>query len=312
MKGIVIKSTGSRYIVFNEQSERIKCTLKGNYRLKGSKSTNPVTVGDNVEFIFSDSDKTGLITRIEPRKNYIIRKSKKLSKQTHIIAANIDQAIVIVTLAFPRTSTGFIDRFLITAEAYHIPAIIVFNKCDLFDDVLKSDLADLVNVYELAGYKCVVVSALKKINTDNFSQLLKNKISLVSGHSGVGKSALVNVVNPSLNLKTGSISKMHLKGTHTTTFSEMYRLSSGGFVIDTPGIKEFGLIDFKKEEVSHFFPDLFRYIHDCQFANCTHTHEVNCAVKKAVKENNISESRYNSYLSIMNGNELDVQNWQIK
>jgi len=312
LEGIVVKSTGSWYIVRQENGKRIDCKLKGIYRIKGLKATNPIAVGDHVDFVLSEKEKTGMITSIAPRSNYIIRRSINLSKQTHIIASNIDQAILIVTLAFPRTSTGFIDRFLITAAAYHIPVKIIFNKCDLFTGELKEHFENLQDIYIQAGYDCIVVSATKKINTEAFKNLLKDKTSLISGHSGVGKSALINAIEPSLNLKTAEISLAHLKGIHTTTFAEMHELSFGGFVIDTPGIKELGLIDFKKEEISHFFPEIFKHIHQCKFNNCLHTHEVQCAVKRAVESGEIGQSRYNSYVSILNGDDLGVEEWELK
>jgi len=291
----VIKSTGSWYSVIDNNNNVSECRLRGKFRVKGIKSTNPVAVGDIIDF---DPD-TGLITNIHKRKNHIIRKSTNLSKQSHIIAANIDQAIIIVSLAKPRTSSGFIDRLLITAEAYHIPAIIVFNKIDLLDEELESTLNNIISVYENAGYVCLQTSAKEGINLDKFKSLLHNKISLLAGHSGVGKSALINTIDPQLDLKTGEISKYHSKGIHTTTFAEMFKLKSGGFIIDSPGIKEFGLIEFERPELGHRFPEFRKYIQDCKYNDCLHTNEPGCAIIDAVKNEDISLMRYENYLNIL-------------
>jgi len=305
MKGVVIKSTGSWLNVLTEEQDMVPCKLKGNFRIRGIKSTNPVAVGDKVHFKPMDDKQTGLITDIEPRDNYIIRKATKLSKVSHIIAANIDQVCIIATLESPRTSPGFIDRVLVTAEAYHIPGSIIFNKIDLYNDELLGKLEQREQIYRDAGYTCIRTSALTKENLDAFADLLKDKISLITGHSGVGKSALVNATEPGLNLKTRSLSEYHGKGLHTTTFAEMHRLSFGGFIIDTPGIKEFGLTDFSRNEIAERFPEMRNYMHQCRFSNCTHVHEPGCAVKDAVESGEIHLSRYISYLSI-----LDDDYWE--
>lgn len=303
MKGIVVKSTGSWYAVMDESRKIVNCRIKGKFRMQGIKSTNPIAVGDKVEFNIEDND-TGIISEIEKRKNYIIRKSINLSKQSHIIAANIDQAFLIATLVFPRTSTGFIDRFLVTAEAYNIPTIILFNKSDLMDAETLEIQKEMIEMYERIGYPCYVISALKKQDLEMLKTLIKDKTNLVSGHSGVGKSTLVNSLEPGLNLKTGEISQTHSKGMHTTTFAEMLPLSFGGFIIDTPGIKELGLIHIKKEELAHFFPEIRSIMHKCHFNNCRHVNEPKCAVKEAVEKGEISESRYYNYLSMYNSEEL--------
>lgn len=291
----VIKSTGSWYHVVDKNNNVTECRLRGKFRVKGIKTTNPVAVGDMIDF---DPD-TGTIINIHERKNHIIRKATNLSKQSHIIAANIDQAIIIVSLAKPRTSPGFIDRLLITAEAYHIPAIIVFNKIDLLDEELELSLNNIIYVYERAGYKCLRTSVKELINLDQFSDILHNKISLLAGHSGVGKSALINTIDPDLDLKTGEISNYHSKGTHTTTFAEMFSLKSGGYIIDSPGIKEFGLIEFEKPELGHRFPEFRTFISDCKYNDCLHINEPGCAVTEAVKNGYISALRYENYLNIL-------------
>lgn len=299
MEGTVIKSTGSWLTVLSVEGETYNCKLKGRFRIKGIKSTNPVAVGDNVLFDLLKENNTGLINKILPRRNYIVRKATKLSKVSHIIAANIDQALLVVTIAHPRTSTGFIDRFLVTTEAYHIPACLVFNKIDLYDEKLSQKQDELLSIYEEAGYKCLCVSALKGDNLDTFKDTLKGKRTLLSGHSGVGKSALVNAIEPGLNLKTKDLSGYHKVGMHTTTFAELHKLSFGGFIIDTPGIKEFGLTDFNRKEIAERFPEMRKYMHDCKFNNCTHTHEPECGVLYALEIGKISLSRYKNYLSIL-------------
>jgi ribosome biogenesis GTPase len=308
MNGIVIKSTGSWFSVLSENGNTVECRIKGLFRIKGIKSTNPVAVGDTVEFEV-DSEGHGMIHKIGERKNYIIRKSINLSKQSHILAANMDQAMLVATLALPRTSTGFIDRFLLTAEAYKIPAVIVFNKLDLFEDdeELMGSLNDLIAVYEKIGYKCYKVSATEKKDIDVIKALTKDKITLIAGHSGVGKSTLVNALDSNLDLKVGEISDAHFKGKHTTTFAEMHPLEYGGFIIDTPGIKELGLVDMEKEEITHYFPEMFAIKGECKFNNCLHVNEPKCAVVAAVENGEIAESRYNSYLGIISGEELDVE-----
>ena len=299
MEGIVIKSTGSWYSVLSPDGTLTECKLKGKFRISGIRTTNPLAVGDQVGFHVLQEENAGLITKIFPRKNHIIRKATKLSSESHILAANIDQAIIIVTLAKPRTSTGFIDRFLITAEAHHIPAIIIFNKIDLYDDDKMQALDDFKNMYEAAGYATFQVSALTGENTEQIKDILKEKTSLLAGHSGVGKSALINCIEPGLDLKTKPISKAHQKGVHTTTYARMFKLSFGGFIIDTPGIKEFGLIDLKKSTLGERYPEMRALMHQCRYTNCTHLHEPGCAVKEAVQNGKLSKIRYDGYLRIM-------------
>ena len=300
LKGVVIKSTGSWFTVLADNGTEYNCKLKGKFRIKGIKTTNPVSVGDNVKFDLLEEEKTGLIKEILPRHNYIIRKATKLSKVSHIIAANIDQACIIVTLAHPRTSTGFIDRILVTTEAYHIPTFIVFNKIDLYDDILNMSLATLVKIYTDAGYPCIAVSAITEENVEAFQNQITNKRTLITGHSGVGKSALINAVEPDLNLKTSELSGYHKVGMHTTTFAQMFSLSFGGFIIDTPGIKEFGLTQFNRNEIAERFPEMRARMHDCRFHNCTHIHEPGCAVIEALEMGEIPLSRDENYLSILN------------
>lgn len=305
MQGIVIKSTGSWYMVRKDDGEIVSCRIKGKFRLQGIKHTNPVTVGDVVEFEIEPSNENGVINKIHDRKNYIIRKANNLSKQTHIIAANIDQALLMVTLAFPKTSLGFIDRFLMTAEAYHIPATIVFNKLDLFTNEMEDLLNDTIELYQNnIGYPCIKTSVKNNIGLDEVKDLLKGKTTLVSGHSGVGKSSLLNVIEPTLNIKTGDISSYSFKGQHTTTFAEMHPLSFGGYIIDTPGIREFGLVDFDDREISHYFKEMKSFIGKCKFNNCKHMNEPGCSIIKAVEENIISPERYQSYLSIMSNDDI--------
>lgn len=311
MIGILTKSTGSRYLVRLPNGEIIDCVLKGKIRLDGRKTTNPVAVGDVVD-VESDENGDYVIANIHPRKNYIIRKSINLSKQAQILASNLDQAMLVVTLVAPRTSLGFIDRFLITAEAYSIPAILVFNKSDVLNEELLGLQQEIISIYENAGYKCIVVSSLKKQNLDEVKELLKDKTTLISGHSGVGKSTLINAIEPELDLKTGDISSVHLKGMHTTTFAELHPLSFGGFIIDTPGIKELGLVEMKKEEVGHYFPEIRKVMNNCKFNNCLHVNEPKCAVKEAVENGEISEERYHSYLGILNGEEMDWKEWELR
>ncbi len=304
MKGIVIKSTGSWYMVRTETGAVHACRLKGKFRLKGIKHTNPVTVGDKVDFEFEPESENGVIHSIDDRKNYIIRKANNLSKQTHIIASNLDQSLLIVTLAFPKTSLGFIDRFLVTSEAYHIPAIIVFNKTDLMTHGLEEVLDETIELYERIGYKCIKTSTVNGQGIEELKSLLKGKISLLSGHSGVGKSTLMNHLEPGLNLKTTHISNASHKGQHTTTFAEMHPLHFGADIIDTPGIREFGLVDFENAEVSHYFKEMQGYIGQCKFNNCKHLNEPECAVQAAVAAGNISEERFGSYLSIISNEDI--------
>ncbi len=276
------------------------CRLRGNYRLRGNKQTNPVAVGDHVEFLLQD-DGSGMINNVLDRRNYIVRKATKLSKQTHVIASNIDLLCVVASLAFPRTSTGFIDRLLVTAEAYHIPACIIFNKADLYDDELMESLSSLKNLYGKAGYPVLVTSAMKGSGIEQLKKSIHGKTVLFSGHSGVGKSALLNAIEPSLNLRMGEVSEWSEKGKHTTTFAEIFPLpASNAFLIDTPGIKEFGMVDIKPEELGHFFPEIRSLLHGCRFNTCTHTHEPGCAVKQAVDDGSLAEERYTNYIGILN------------
>lgn len=296
--GLVIKNTGSWYTVLTDGGSVVECKIKGNFRLKGIRSTNPVAVGDRVEII-RNQEGTAFISNICDRRNYIIRKSSNLSKQSHIIAANVDQAFLIVTVDYPQTSTTFIDRFLASAEAYNVPVVILFNKVDLFEGDAQHYLDMMVNLYETVGYKCMKVSAETGFGIDELKPLLKDKITLFSGNSGVGKSSLLNIIVPGAELRTADISDAHNTGMHTTTFSEMLRLECGGWVIDTPGIKGFGTFNMEPEEICGYFKDIFKFSKDCRFSNCTHTHEPGCAVRKAVEEHYIAESRYASYLSML-------------
>ena len=295
MHGLVIKNTGSWYTVLTDDGQLLQCKVKGNFRLKGIRSTNPVAVGDRVTV-----DGEGWITDIDDRRNYIIRKSINLSKQSHIIAANVDQALLVVTVNYPQTSTTFIDRFLASAEAYRVPVILVFNKADL----LTADEAHyqqmLITLYQTVGYECRVISAETGEGVGELKTLLPGKITLLSGNSGVGKSTLINRLVPGVNLRTAEISDAHNTGQHTTTFSEMIRLEGGGWVVDTPGIKGFGTFDMEPEELTSYFKEIFRFSQDCRFSNCTHTHEPGCAVLKALEDHYISQSRYQSYLSMLN------------
>lgn len=298
MQGLVIKNTGSWYTVKTVEGSVVECKIKGNFRLKGIRSTNPVAVGDHVE-IELNSQNTAFITAIGDRKNYIIRKSQKLSKQSHIIAANVDQAFLVVTVERPQTSTTFIDRFLATAEAYSVPVVLVFNKTDLLDDSLMRYQRMMIDLYETVGYKCVAVSAETGEGMDGLMEMLRDRITLLSGHSGVGKSTMINRLLPGVNLRTAEISDAHNTGMHTTTFSEMLPLPGGGYIIDTPGIKGFGTFDMEPEELTSYFKEIFRFSKDCRFSNCTHTHEPGCAVLKAVEDHYIAASRYQSYLSML-------------
>ena len=298
MQGLVIKNTGSWYTVKTVEGSVVECKIKGNFRLKGIRSTNPVAVGDHVE-IELNSQNTAFITAIGDRKNYIIRKSQNLSKQSHIIAANVDQAFLVVTVERPQTSTTFIDRFLATAEAYSVPVVVVFNKTDLLDDSLMRYQRMMTDLYETVGYKCVAVSAETGEGMDELMEMLRDRITLLSGHSGVGKSTMINRLLPGVNLRTAEISDAHNTGMHTTTFSEMLPLPGGGYIIDTPGIKGFGTFDMEPEELTSYFKEIFRFSKDCRFSNCTHTHEPGCAVLKAVEDHYIAASRYQSYLSML-------------
>jgi ribosome biogenesis GTPase len=303
MTGLVYKSTGSWYTVKTELGETYECRIKGKFRIKGIKSTNPIAVGDYVDFdLETDNNKvTGIIHNIYDRTNYIVRKSVNLSKQTHIIAANIDQVFLLVTINNPPTFTTFIDRFLITAEAYSVKAILLFNKIDTYDEETLLEVKYLAALYRKIGYECIGISAKTGKNIDKVKQLMKDKVSMFTGHSGVGKSTLINKIEPDLNLKIKEISAQHMQGQHTTTFAEMYDLSFGAKIIDTPGIKGFGVVDMDKEEVGDYFPEFFKLKQDCKFNNCLHVKEPKCAVKVALENGDVAYSRYKSYLQILEG-----------
>ena len=298
MRGLVVKNTGSWYTVKTDEGQLVNCKVKGNFRLRGIRSTNPVAVGDRVQ-IAENAEGTAFITEIDDRRNYIIRKSPNLSKQSHIIAANVDQALLVVTVNYPQTSTTFIDRFLASAEAYRVPVALLFNKTDMLDDGERRLQDMMMALYEDVGYECRAISAETGLGVAGLEKLLAGKISVLSGNSGVGKSTLINRILPGANLRTAEISDAHNQGTHTTTFSEMLQLPSGGYLIDTPGIKGFGTFDIEPGELSGYFKDIFRFSKDCRFSNCTHTHEPGCAVLRAVEEHHIAQSRYQSYLSML-------------
>ena len=302
MKGLVIKNTGSWYQVRTDDGQLIECKIKGNFRLKGIRSTNPVAVGDRVQIILNQEG-TAFINEIEDRKNYIIRRSSNLSKQSHILAANLDQCMLVVTINYPETSTIFIDRFLASAEAYRVPVKLIFNKVDAYDSDELHYLDSLINLYTSIGYPCLKISAKKGEGIDLVKKELEGKITLFSGHSGVGKSTLINAILPEQEVKTAEISTYHNKGMHTTTFSEMFPVEGGGYIIDTPGIKGFGTFDMEEEEVGHYFPEIFKISADCKYNNCTHRHEPGCAVRDAVEKHFISESRYTSYLNMLEDKE---------
>ena len=302
MKGLVIKNTGSWYTVRTDDGRDVESKVKGNFRLKEIRSTNPVSVGDRVD-ININNEGTAFITEIEDRKNYIIRRASNLSKQSHIIAANLDQAMLIVTVNYPVTTTVFIDRFLATAESYLVSVKLVFNKIDRYKGEDKEYLDALINLYTTIGYPCSTLCAKTEEGLDALRDDLRDKITLLSGHSGVGKSTIINKLVPGVNLRTGDISEYHNKGMHTTTFSEMIPLPEGGYLIDTPGIKGFGTIEMETAEISHYFPEIFKFSEDCRFSNCSHRHEPGCAVLQALEEHYISESRYKSYLSILEDKE---------
>lgn len=297
--GKVIKSTGSWYDVMDAGGAVLKCRLRGKIRLGGIRTTNPLAVGDNVNYEKERDKETCVIDRVLPRNNVIIRKSVNLSKESHIIASNVDLAIIVATIAQPRTSTGFIDRFAVTAEAYHIPVVIVFNKCDIYDEEQNVAAEELMAVYNSIGYESFLVSAKTGHNCDRLKDLMKGKTCLFSGHSGVGKSALVNYLDPKLNVKVGEISDVHEKGKHTTTYAQMFHLEFGSYIIDTPGIKEFGLFDLEKETLAQRFPEMRALMCGCRFNNCTHLHEPHCAIKEAVENKEIAQWRYTNYCNMM-------------
>ena len=310
MKGIVIKSTGSWYDVINDAGEIIPCRLRGKFRISGNKNTNPVVVGDHVDFILAE-DQSGYITEIEKRKNYIDRKSTKLSKINHLIASNIDMAFLVITLKEPRTSSGFVDRFLIAAEGFRIPVCLVFNKIDLCTPKEFEVVHTIAAMYTQVGYDTVLASTIQNIGMDELKEKMQGKVSLFSGHSGVGKSAIINTLYPDLNLKIGEISAYHQKGKHTTTFAQMFPIGQDTFIVDTPGIKEFGLIQYSKEEIRDYFPEIRAYNNCCKFNNCLHVHEPECAVIKAVEEGKIPSSRYANYLAILQDNDLKISDWEL-
>lgn len=303
-QGLVMRSTGSWYDVRSEAGEIIKCRLRGKFKIKGLKVSNPLAVGDWVVYEMEDAGEgTGVITKIQPRENYIIRQSVHKTGHGHIIAANLDQAILIVTLAYPKTSLGFIDRFLVSAESFRIPTKLIFNKVDLLDEVMLEEYAYLKAVYEPLGYDCFLTSATEGEGLDTFKQLLHDKKSLLSGHSGVGKSTLVNAISPTLNIKTSEISDFSQKGVHTTTFAEMHEIFPESYIIDTPGIRELGLINIETQELGHYFPEMRALLGECKFNNCIHTNEPQCAVIAAVEEGKIAPDRYESYLSMLENND---------
>lgn len=298
MQGVVIKSSGSVYAVRASDGALVDCRVKGNFRLKGIKSTNPVAVGDHVEFDVR-SDGTAYIVDIMERKNYIVRKASNLSNQSHILAANLDLCFLVVTVSHPVTSTTFIDRFLASAEAYSVPVVIVFNKTDLYTPAETEELQYLVALYESIGYRCIATSAEKGCGVELLKDAMRGKVSLLAGNSGVGKSSLVNAVAPQLAAKVGEISKIHDTGMHTTTYTEMFEFMPGSYIVDTPGVKGFGSYAMEKEEIPHYFVEFFRLSKDCRYSNCTHTHEPGCAVLEALEAGRIAPSRYQSYLSML-------------
>jgi len=311
MKGVVVKSTGSWYEVRQEDGTIIQCRLRGQFRIKGIKNTNPVVVGDFVQYEL-EKDGSGWITTIEPRKNYIDRKSTKLSKISHLIASNIDRAFLVVTLKEPRTSLGFIDRFLLAAEGFRIPVCLVFNKMDIYIKEELEVVNKLEKLYAGIGYQTLRTSTQTGEGIDELKRLMQGQTVLFSGHSGVGKSALIKAVAPEMDIKIGDISYVHNKGKHTTTFAQMYRIDSvDGFIIDTPGIKEFGLIQYSKEELRDYFPEIRQYNNCCRFDNCLHVHEPGCAVLKAVEEGKIPSSRYLNYLAILQDDDLKIADWKL-
>ncbi len=304
MQGTIVRNTGSWYVVRTDDGQLFDCKVKGNFRLKGIRSTNPVAVGDRVQILPGD-DQHALITDILDRRNYIIRRASNLSKQSHIIASNVDQALLVATIAHPQTSTTFIDRFLASAEAYRVPVVLIFNKTDLYDARQTCEMQGLMELYKNLGYDCHAISALNAASVVPLQAALQGKTSLLCGNSGVGKSTLLNALIPNAEVRTGEISKAHDSGMHTTTFSQMFDLPQGGEIIDTPGIRGFGTFDMEPEEVGHFFREIFQTSSGCRFDNCTHTHEPGCAVLQAVVEGKIAESRFNSYLSMLEDKDED-------
>lgn len=314
MIGLVYKSTGSWYLVKTDLGAMYQCRIKGKFRMKDIKSTNPIAVGDLVDFELEtkNDETTGIINKIHERKNYIVRKSVKLSKQTHIIASNIDQVFLLITIDNPPTFTSFIDRFLVTAEAYSIKTILLFNKIDTYSEEVLNEVKYLAHVYRKIGYECIGISAKTGKNIDKVKTLMKDKVSMFAGHSGVGKSTLINTLEPELDLKTKEISSQHMQGQHTTTFAEMFDLSFDAKIIDTPGIKGFGVVDMDKEEVGDYFPEFFKLKQDCKFNNCLHVDEPKCAVKEALERDEIAFSRYRSYVQILEGDDENyrTENWE--
>ena len=310
MRALITKSTGSWYQARQEDGVVVQCRLRGQFRIKGIKNTNPVVVGDWVEFELEE-DGTGTITNIEPRRNFIERKSTNLSKISHVIASNIDVCFLLVTLKEPRTSLGFIDRFLVSAEGFRIPVCLVFNKMDIYTEQEKRLVEQLTELYTGIGYQAVHTSAVTGDGIEELRQKMAGRVALFSGHSGTGKSALIKCLDPSLDLRVGEISKQHLKGRHTTTFAEMFPLA-GGYVMDTPGIKEFGLIQYSKEEIRDYFPEIRAYNNKCKFDDCSHTHEPGCLVRQAVEDGHIAESRYMNYLAILLDDDMKLADWQLE
>lgn len=304
MQGTVIKSTGSWYQVKTLENGIVPCRIKGKFRMKGIKATNPIAVGDSVEFDF-DNEQNGIIHTIAPRKNYIIRKSTKLSKQVHIIASNIDQLVLVTSIVQPRIALGFVDRILATAEAYDIPATIVFNKFDVYTEEAIDRLAEVLAIYHPIGYNYCITSVKTQKGIDELREILKGKTSLLSGHSGVGKSSLINTIEPSLDIKVKDVSDANEKGQHTTTFAELHELSMGANIIDTPGVRSFGIIDFDKEHLAHYFPEMRDLLGSCKFHNCVHINEPHCAIKNAVEEGEISLSRYQNYVDMYHDENLE-------